>query len=133
MQLITPTQSGYTANIPGPLSSIQEGAKSLFRKDVERNSFQVTVNWTLNAYGYQYIRSFYRGVSLKGSVPFSIMLILNNSTPTLYDALFVPGTFQLTALETETYIVQASLEVTPNAANDAADAAAFTAAAWPQV
>lgn len=125
MLLATPTQSGYTANIPGPLSSIQEGAASLFRKDYERNSFTVTANWTFNAYGFQYIRSFYRGVTLKGSTPFSINLVLDGNAPVLYDARFVPGSFQLNTLDTETYTVQATLEVTPNIQNDLYNASAF--------
>lgn len=108
-----PDQSSYRTQMPGALSAILQSPQSKFRKDVERNSFQVSVSWTFDAYGYQYARSFYRGGTSKGADAFTIDLILGNSTPAEYTAIFVPGSWMLASVKNQTFVVSATLEVTP--------------------
>lgn len=117
----TPHQSGYGLGMPGAIATQIAVPQSFSRKDIERNTVPVTVSWALTDYGYQYIRSFFRGVLAKGNKPFQVELIVQNSQLDIYTAFFQQGSFRLASLVGCTFIVQATLDVVPNYTDPAYD------------
>lgn len=121
---LTPIQTNYAAQFPGALTVGLDSPASFSRKDVN-NTFPVSVSWSVDAYGYQYLRSFFRGGVDKGSAPFNVNLVLENSTVSSYQTFFVPGSWQLTTVEGDKFTVQATLEVLSPPADDAYDDSLF--------
>lgn len=111
---LTPNQSSYS--IEGPTDTIQvklDGGKSRFRRNVLDGTSNVTCSWTLEQVAYDYLWAFYRTAIGRGSLPFKINLILENSELQLYTATFLPNSLQLTGMEGLNYMVSGTLEVTP--------------------
>lgn len=107
------TESGY---------SIVEGNEALFADfGSGRTNFRagkdglvsrVKVQWTLDRTSYTTFRTFYSNQG-KGSIPFLIDLLMDQSTLTEHVASFVPGSITLQAVDGLTYIVSAELAVAP--------------------
>lgn len=105
-----PNQQSYGPQFKGARSEIYEGPASLYVEDVKRNSRIVPCVWSFDTRGYQYSRSFYRGVTLKGTKSFTIDLVLDGALAE-YVAYFMTGTWALVSVATDKFVVQATLEV----------------------
>lgn len=125
---LNPDQANYVAPQGHTVvSTMLDGGASRYRADQQGAVSLVVVEWTCNATNYNYLLAFYRTAIAFGSLPFTISLILDSNIPQVYVARFVPDTFGLTSTSGQTYIVGATLEVTPNPAYAAGDAAIIAA------
>jgi len=122
---VSPVQASYSAEFPGAISTALDGPRGRYRKVTERNPIDLPVSWVVDAYGFQYLRSFFRGPCKKGAVPFTIDLVVESQAEAAHVAHFVPGTFTLESMSGQAFTVSATLEVLPNPANDAYDASLF--------
>lgn len=113
--VIPPDNSQYSVTDGKEVVSTQlDGGAARYRRDIIGATSTVNAAWILDANGYKYIRSFYRGITGKGATPFLIDLILDEFELTEHKAYFVPGSLQLTQQKGLTYWVSAQLEVYPN-------------------
>lgn len=100
----------------GPL----EGGASRSRADVIGAAATCDVQWTCGPTRYTYIRAFFRTLH-KGADTFQINLIFEGALPELYTCKFVPATFGTVSQIGLTYVVGATLEVTPLIIDPAGD------------
>lgn len=120
--IIPPDNSQYSVTDGKEVVATQlDGGAARYRRDIIGATSAVSVSWILNENGYNYLRSFYRGITGKGASPFLIDLILDEYELTEHKAYFVPGSMQLTAQKGLTYWVSAQLEVCPNEDRDNGD------------
>lgn len=113
--VIPPDNSQYTvADGKEVIATQLDGGAARYRQDIIGATSTVTVTWILGRDEYLYLRSFYRGITGKGAVPFLIDLILDDYELTEHKAYFIPGTMQLTQQKGLTHWVSAQLEVMPN-------------------
>lgn len=116
---IPPESSSYSVADGSEVVSVQlDGGLSRRRRDIIGASSKVDVSWILTQDGFAYLRSFFRGITGKGALPFLIDLILDDYELTEHTASFVEGSLKLTAQKGHTYWASAQLEVTPNEDTD---------------
>lgn len=109
-----PSNASYSVQRGSEVLSVKlDGGASKYRRDILNASFTVTVSWDTTEDGWDYLNAFYRTATARGSLPFTIDLLLEDSTLTTYTAYFVPDTFKLTGQQGEAYYIEATLEVTP--------------------
>lgn len=119
---LAPDQSGYAA---------AEGAKQVYnrldggsgrtRRDYLNGVYKVDVQWTATEDDYLYLQTFHR-VTMEGSEPFLMDLLLTDYQLKEYECRFIPGTWRLTTVKGQSYIVKAQLEVNPGVNDDDLDA-----------
>jgi hypothetical protein len=111
---IPPDKKTYTRK-PGNtvVSSKLAGGLSRQRADVLGASNEVTVTWTVDTFGYEYLCAFFNTATTHGALPFTADLILDTVVLAEYTCYFVPDTFMLSEHLGATYIVTATLEVEP--------------------
>lgn len=110
---IPPDSAGYTVSAGAMAAQSQlEGGLSRFRADKENPASRVMVQWTVSPDKYRYLRAFYH-TTKHGALPFLIDLVLDESTPTEYEAHFIPGTWNLREQKGQSYTVSTELEVVP--------------------
>jgi len=113
--VIPPDNSAYSVTDGNEVVSTQlDGGAARYRKDILSATSIVNVSWVLDRDGYYYGRSFFRGITSKGALPFLIDLILDDYVLTEHKAYFKPNSWQLTGQKGLTYYVSAQLEVYPN-------------------
>jgi hypothetical protein len=112
--LIPPNSSsyGHQQNAESLYAELDGGAPKV-RRDIIGAAFNLNVTWLLDQEQYTYARAFYRTATNHGSEPFLIDLILESAALEEYEALFVPGSWQLTEQSGHAYTVSAQLWVTP--------------------
>lgn len=126
--LLPPDQANYVAPFGHTVLSAQlEGGASRFRQDQLGAVFLLAVQWTCDAFNYNYLMAFYRTAISYGALPFTIGLLLDSGAIQTYTAHFVPDTFGLTSQSGNTFIVGATLEVIPNSSYASGDAAIIAA------
>jgi len=109
-----PENSAYSVTDGKEVVATQlDGGASRYRRDILGATSTVNVSWILGPNEYKYVRSFFRALTLKGSKPFLIDLILDEPTLTEHKVYFIPGSMQLTAQKGLTYWVSSQLEVVP--------------------
>lgn len=120
MQL-PPSYAGYSAQDGEDTAAIKlDGGRSRYRLGVIVASKKVDVQWTITPAQFEYLRAFYNAVAKRGSLPFLIDLQIDKPDPIEHQAYFVPGTMKHTS-PGGYFVVNASLEVVPNAVDEAYD------------
>lgn len=120
--IIPPDNSAYSVTDGKEVVATQlDGGAARYRRDIIGATSTVAVSWILGRDEYLYLRSFYRGITGKGAVPFLIDLILDDYELTEHKAYFIPGSMQLTQQKGLTHWVSAQLEVVPNEDTDKGD------------
>lgn len=95
------------------MATALDGGASRYRADILKASSRVSVKWTVNAVGFQYLRAFFNSVVSRGSLPFLIDLTLDLPEFTEHTAHFIPGTFKTSRLAVgRAFVCTAQLEVT---------------------
>lgn len=116
---VPPDNSSYGVSDGKEVFAVQlDGGASRYRRAVIGATSTVDVSWILGPDEYKYVRSFYRGITGKGAIPFLIDLILDENFLTEHKAFFIPGSFKLTGQKGLTYWLSAQLEVYPNEDED---------------
>jgi hypothetical protein len=111
--LIRPNKSGYShQQASEALTADVEGGMPRVRRDVVGAVFLVNVSWVFDAEQYDYACAFKRTATDHQSLPFDIELILDSAAVAVYEAKFVPGSWQLTGQSGLAYMVSAQLWVT---------------------
>ncbi len=122
--VLPPDNSAYSVADGKEVVTTQlDGGAARYRRDILGATSTVNCSWILGTEEYKYLRSFYRALTLKGSKPFLIDLILDEPTLTEHKAYFIPGSVQLTGQKGLTYWVTAQLEVYPAEIDYEAEAA----------
>lgn len=112
--VLLPDNSSYSVTDGKEVISTQlDGGAARYRRDILGATSTVGVSFVLGPAEYKYLRAFYRTVTVSGSTPFLIDLILDEPTLTEHKAYFIPGSMQLTGQKGLTYTVSAQLEVYP--------------------
>lgn len=112
--VIPPEQATYSVADGKEVVSTQlEGGAARYRRDILGSTSKVNATWRVGPDGYRYLRAFYRSVTVSGSLPFQIGLILDEPTITTHKAYFVSGSMQLQEQKGLSYVVGAQLEVYP--------------------
>ena len=120
--IIPPDNSSYTvADGKEVVSTVLDGGAARYRRDILGATSTLSVTWILGRDEYKYLRSFYRGVTQKGALPFLIDLLLDSFELTEHKAYFLPGSMQLTGQKGLTHWVSAQLEVYPKEDTDNGD------------
>lgn len=110
--VIPPDQTSYSVADGNEVVGVKlDGGASRFRRDILNATSRVTVQWSCNPAKYKYIRGFYKAVTVSGSLPFSIDLILDEPELTSHKAYFVPDSMALREQRGLLYVVSAELEV----------------------
>jgi len=114
--LIPPDQEGYSVKDGNEvISVVLDGGASRSRSDIRNSASRVTCTWKTNGFGYEYIRTFFKVGASSAALPFLIDLYGEFETLTEHTAKFVPGTMTLSSQRGNSFIVNAELEVLPNA------------------
>lgn len=125
---LQPDSANYAIAPNGDAISVQlDGGAGAYRLDKLDSAAFVTLTWTTDGDGYNYLMAFWRYSTKKGSLPFLISLVLDYKDAQNYTAYFQKGTFGLQSNSGDTYVIGATLEVIPATDTDAADLAIITA------
>jgi hypothetical protein len=126
--LLPPDQDTYAYTPNASFISTQlDGGASRFRADQLGAAIVFTIQWTLSAFNYAYLMAFYRTAINYGSLPFLIDLILDDGTMRQYTVHMLPATFNMVSQAGQSYVMGCTLEVLPNTAYAANDAAIIAA------
>ena len=108
---LLPERAGYRTRPKGRvLRATYNGAQGRYRRTYDGPG-EVRVQWALDAPQYDTIVGFYRDTLKNGALPFSIDLVMEDSTPETHTARIIPGTFRLRSIEGEEFTVTARLEL----------------------
>jgi hypothetical protein len=112
--IIPPDNSSYNVTDGDSVVSVKlDGGASRYRSDKLGASSTVDVTWIVDKAGFEYLRAFYRGVTVSGALPFMIDLILDSSNVTEHKSYFKQGTFKLVDQKGLSYTVIALIEAEP--------------------
>lgn len=116
---IPPDQRGYKM-APGTavLVASPEGGRQYARRDLFEPTSALSVSWSVERAGYEYLRSFFATYGAKGEA-FLVDLIVSVGSVAEYEARFVPGSFKLASVNGLTFRVEALLEVWARQRSDA--------------
>lgn len=110
--LLAPDNSAYTAEYGEEVvRSALDGGAGRYRSDILNSSTMVGVQWITDREGYDYLMAFYRTITKRGALPFTIDLIINDSELFEHTVHIVPGSFKLTGQKGLSHTVAATLEV----------------------
>lgn len=111
---LIPDATGYSVQQdPGVVDSGIVGPALRMKRDKLNSASRVSVQWTLDAIEYEYLRRVYRYSELNGNPPFLIDLIIFESDVEEYEAKFELDGLNLTEQNGATFVVQANLYVRP--------------------
>lgn len=115
---LAPDQANYAA-AEGNRHVYQklDGGAGRIRKDVLNGTWKVDVQWTVTKDDYLYLQTFYRATK-EFTQPFKMDLLLTSFELVEYECRVLPGTWRLTSIKGESYIVKAQLEVVPDLGDD---------------
>jgi hypothetical protein len=109
---LEPAQDGYSADDgPAVLSAQPSKGPMRLRLDQPNAPPVVNVTFRLNPVQFAYWRAFLRTTIAKGSLPFTIDLLIDSPIPQEYEARIIPGSVRLAGVDGMRHIVQATLEV----------------------
>ena len=113
--IIPPDQNGYSVMDGNEVLSVQlDGGASKFRQDILNSVSKVSVQWTLDAIQFNYIRSFYKYTLKSGSLAFLLDLYLDNPFElTEHVCHIVPETFGLKSQAGQSFVVGCTIEAEP--------------------
>lgn len=122
--IIPPDQNGYSVMDGNEVLSVQlDGGASKFRQDILNSVSKVSVQWTLDATQFNYIRSFYKYTLISGSLPFLLDLYIDNPFElTEHVCHITPGTFSLKSQMGQSFVVGCTIEAEPIADQNLIDA-----------
>lgn len=111
---IIPDASGYRVDygntvVVTPLV----GGPPRIRADYDDTVAIINLQWTIQSADFDALMAFYRTATDKGANPFLMDLILDSSSLTEYTVQFVEKTFKLTQQFGLTFVVNASVYVSP--------------------
>ena len=88
--VLDPDANGYSAK-PGPtvIATKLDGGAPRSRADQYYATEQVTVRWTTDIAGYNYLRAFFRTATAYGALPFWVSLILDGADMMMRDIVNV--------------------------------------------
>jgi len=110
--LLIPESAGYAVDRGQEVLSVKlDGGASRMRKDIIGAAFDVNVAWKLDPEQYDYLNAFFRTATARGSLPFTIDLVLDKTEYQTVTARFVPKTLKLTGQQGLSYFMSATLEV----------------------
>ena len=85
--IIPPDQASYSVTDGKEVVATQlDGGAARYRRDILGATSRVAVQWTIGPDSYRYLRSFYRAVTVGGSNPFNIGLLLDEPEITWHTA-----------------------------------------------
>src|SRR5690242_15106844 len=91
-----PNSDGYAIKEGNEVISVElDGGGPRMRRDKIGAVAVANVKWDCHQARYDYLKAFHRTATAKGSLPFNIDLVLDNSVPTTYKVRFVPDSFNL--------------------------------------
>jgi hypothetical protein len=90
-----------------------EGGLSRRRADVINAASKARVRWSFDRAEYDYFRAFFDTATMKGSLPFTLDLVVDKHYRQEYICAFVEDTLELSELSGHSYRVSAELEVIP--------------------
>jgi len=113
---IAPNQAGYSVTDgQETISQKLDGGKGRYRLDVLNSSRAVNVRWNFNESEYLYFRAFYNTITVSGSLPFLIDLVIDSSALTEHEAHFVTKSVSLSqTIAGKQFTVGAQLEIKPD-------------------
>lgn len=112
--IFPPENSSYKVTDGEEVAAIKlAGGASRYRKDILNSTSIVEAEWICNALKLEYLRAFYRSVTVSGSLPFLVDLTIDKAYRTEHTAYFVPNTMSLVKLGPSKYQVTANLEIYP--------------------
>lgn len=129
---LTPDREGFQVDEGNTNTFVQlDGGGPRVRADQQGAVKLVNCQWTLNPAQFDYMMAFYRTGTANGASPFNISLCgIDNAEVSVYQAQFVPGTFQPLAEQSGlAYLVKAQMFVWPLPVNATADNALIAAGA----
>lgn len=113
-KLTIPPDLTYSVQDGVEVISVQlDGGAPRMRRDILGATSTVDVEWRVGRDEFLYLRAFYRSVTVSGSEPFTIDLVLDSPSTTEHTARFKPGSMRLTGQEGYLHVVSAQLDVTP--------------------
>lgn len=111
---LPPDQNGYAVNFGKEYAAIEvAGGLPRTRRDFIGSSANLSVSWTTDRFGYEYIRNAYRFFVASGAQPFFIDLIVGSGSLVQHIAKFVPSTVALSGVDGIRYTVTAQIEAYP--------------------
>lgn len=112
--ILPPDNSSYSVTDGREVLAVQlAGGASRYRRDILGATSKVSASWLLGPEPYRYLRAFYKAVTVSGSKPFLMDLILDEPTLTEHKVYFIPESLTLTGQKGLSYSVSAQLEVYP--------------------
>ncbi len=119
-----PAQGEYSAAFGNEIVAVNvQDGPSWRRRDFFGAPDMVDVQWVIDKSAYNYITAFFRTTIVRGTLPFTVDLIIADAVMAEYQAVFVPGTFRLAAIRGDAYFVTGTLEVKQAAVDEEYDQA----------
>jgi hypothetical protein len=113
---VLPEQGSYSVEYSKSALAVSlDGGRSRFGAHIKNGAEFVNVQYSLNQHDYQYFKAFYNTVTKKGALPFLSKLYLHSADLTTHKCKFVKDSVRLTNQRGNSFIVSATLEVSPNA------------------
>lgn len=119
MSLIPDSSSYAVTEGTEVISTILDGGAANYLHDKFGSTSLADVTFVLTEEQYAYIRAFYRTVTVNGSIPFTVQMILDNPYLDTYTANFVPGSLKLSQQQGLAYWVVAQFELQQLPVDDA--------------
>lgn len=117
---LRPDQTNYALTMSSSTLVAQvDGGAPRSRADVLNPWTTMTVQWTTDNDGYEYLQQAYRYTEANGGAHFMLDLFLSHGNITTQECMFVPGTFALTSQQGEQFVVTANIYVAPSIGDDA--------------
>lgn len=122
--VLKPTAAGYSAQIGlSVLMQQLEGGAPRFERNILGVSHTVSVAWTTDAGGYQYLLAFYRVWERNPSQPFLMGLIIEDHQMQDYECQFLPNSLLLSSKTGGVFNVSAQITAKALAADEIFDQA----------
>ena len=90
-----------------------EGGLSRRRADVINAASKAKVSWSFDRAEFDYFRAFFDTATMKGSLPFTLDLVVDKHYRQEYVCAFIEDTLELSEVSGHSYRVTAELEVIP--------------------
>lgn len=118
--LLRPDAGSYSQEEGAEVIAVAlDGGSARYRRDKIGASRTVSAAWTMNPEEYAYWRAFWHTSTQRGALPFVCDLVGEDGQgPQPHTCRFVPGTVSLGSQMGRTYVMQATLEVTPQNMSD---------------
>lgn len=111
---LAPDEANYSAEPGTEVARVQhDGPAGVYRRSVLNSARRVTLLWYCTAEEYALLQQAYLAWVFAGGQAFVMELLLQSPDLVAHTCSFIPGSFRMTAVQEETYTVQAELEVLP--------------------